>query len=87
MLGKSKNAREEVVLDAYTRALIQGDWKYIRPSNRFKYAWQTGIETACDKEPQLFNLKNDPSELYNLAKENENLVVEMEQKLKAVEQK
>lgn len=87
MLGKSKKARQEVVLDAYARALIHGDWKYIRPSNRFKYAWQTGIETACDVKPQLFNLKNDISELDNVANENLELVAEMEQRLKTVEQK
>ena len=87
MLGKSKAGRSEIVLDGYTRALIQGDWKYIRPSKRFKYAWQTGIETACNPEPQLFDLSNDPSELNNLAAENKELVLKMEQDLKNLEQK
>ena len=49
------------------RAVRSGEWKL--------------VSLAPGEKSQLFNLKNDPEEAYNLAKTNPDLVQELEQKL------
>lgn len=52
-----------------TLSLRMGDWKYISPSDGpASIAWARGVESGYNKEPQLYNLKQDPSERRNLAK-------------------
>ncbi len=87
LLSASNKGREIIVLDAYTRAYINGDWKYIRPSHKSPVAWETGIETGNNPEPQLFNLKKDPKEEHNLASENPEIVARLEAELQAIEKK
>lgn len=70
LLGKDKKGRDWLVEDAYSRSIIKGNWKYIKPSKQSKVAWQTGIETGCDEMEQLYNIKKDPSETNNLAQKH-----------------
>ncbi|MCB0670178.1 MAG: arylsulfatase [Saprospiraceae bacterium] len=54
------------------KALRQGDWKIV------KY----DLEQSPDQTPQLFNLKDDPSESHDLAEENPEKLQELSQLMK-----
>ena len=79
LLGKSDENRAHIVHQGNsTMALIQGDWKYIVPSNRPSYNKATNIETGADPKPQLYNLKTDIGETINLAEKNPEKLAELE---------
>jgi arylsulfatase A-like enzyme len=79
LLGKSEVDRDHFVHQGIsTNALIQGEWKYIVPSNRPKMNINTNTEMGTDPEPQLYNLTNDLGETKNLAKENPEKLKELE---------
>jgi len=79
LMGNSNNSRDHFVHQGNsTMALIKGDWKYIVPSKRPAYNKNTDIETGADPEPQLYNLKDDIGETDNLAKENPEMLKELE---------
>ncbi len=67
LLGKSKTGREEMVEDADVRSIVEGNWKYIEPSDFPKMNVHTNTELGNDTHPQLYNLATDPSEKINLA--------------------
>jgi hypothetical protein len=48
-------------------AIVKDGWKYITPSNGPALMSDLNIETGFSKEDQLYNLKDDPKEAYNLA--------------------
>jgi arylsulfatase A-like enzyme len=79
LLGKSEVDRDHFVHQGIsTNALIQGEWKYIVPSNRPKMNINTNTEMGTDPEPQLYNLKIDLGETKNIAKENPEKLKELE---------
>jgi arylsulfatase A-like enzyme len=79
LLGKSQIDREHFVHQGIsTNALIQGEWKYIVPSDKPKMNVNTNTEMGTDPEPQLYNLTNDLGETKNLAKENPEKLKELE---------
>ena len=67
ILGKSKIGRASLVEHAGTLSIIQGNWKFIEPSDRRSYDPTTAIELGNSKEPQLYDLSKDLSEKINLA--------------------
>ena len=50
-----------------TLSIIQGDWKYIEPSDKPALEYWTKIEMGNAPQPQLYNLSTDPSEKDNVA--------------------
>ena len=50
-----------------TLSVIQGDWKYIEPSDKPALEYWTRTEMGNDPHPQLYNLSVDPSEKNNIA--------------------
>lgn len=50
-----------------TLSIIEGDWKYIEPSDKPAREHWTKMELGNDPKPQLYNLTNDPSEKVNVA--------------------
>ena len=50
-----------------TLSIIQGDWKYIEPSDKPALEYWTKIEMGNAPQPQLYNLSIDPSEKDNVA--------------------
>lgn len=69
-LGHSASGREEMIQEAYTLALRQGDWKYIAPSRPGAGSWikdSKGNESGMSELPQLYDLNQDPAERNNLA--------------------
>jgi arylsulfatase A-like enzyme len=67
--GRSQIARDHLVEHAGTLSLIQGDWKYIEPSNKPKFNKNTNTELGNNPEPQLYNLRDDLGERKNIAAE------------------
>ena len=68
LMGKSQQGREELVLEATSRtALRKGDWVMIPPYKGPAKQTQVNIELGNSKEFQLYNLKEDIGQQYNLA--------------------
>lgn len=77
-MGKSKQGREELVLEATTRtALRKGDWILIPPYKGHAIAKNVNIELGNSEEYQLYHLKEDLGEHNNLAKTNKEKLEEM----------
>jgi arylsulfatase A-like enzyme len=70
ILGRSKTARRSLVEHSGTLGLVEGNWKYIEPSNRPKFNTPTNTELGNDPAPQLYNLADDPGEKINVAADN-----------------
>lgn len=86
LLGKDQKGRDHVIEHAGTFSVIQGDWKYIEPSNRAKMSVETNTELGNDTKPQLYNLKTDLGEKNNLAETNPAKLKELEELLKSVKE-
>jgi len=82
LLGKTQKGRSELVEQTNSSdplGFIQGDWKYIEPSNK-SHAWVEDvkdIKSGVSPHPQLYNLKNDIGEQNNLASKYPDRVNEM----------
>ena len=85
-LGQSDESRPWVVemSNDRTLSLREGKWKYITPSNSYKVAWGTGIETGYQRMPQLYDLEAEIGERTNLAEQNPAQVYRMQDILKQV---
>ncbi len=85
-LGKSDASRPWVVemSNDRTLSLREGKWKYISPSNGYKQAWGTGIETGYQRMPQLYNLAEEKGERTNLAEQRPAQVYRMQDLLKQI---
>ncbi|WP_139958979.1 sulfatase family protein [Flavicella sediminum] len=71
LLGKKKKGRKDIVLEAGSKTSYRtGDWVMIPPYKGAKMSWHSFVESGIDMEFQLYNLKEDPSQLNNLAKSN-----------------
>ncbi|SKC03024.1 Arylsulfatase A [Sphingobacterium nematocida] len=77
LLGKDLKGRKHLVEHGGTLAIVQGDWKYIAPSNGPAYSKLTDTEMGNNPEPQLYNLKEDIGEKNNLAQTNPEKVNEL----------
>ncbi|GAA3557259.1 arylsulfatase [Snuella lapsa] len=70
--GEDKNGREAIIQESFAGPLsyIKGHWKYIEPLDGPKLVpWGPIIETGFEVVPQLYNLKADPREQNNVAKD------------------
>ncbi|RDC61694.1 sulfatase family protein [Adhaeribacter pallidiroseus] len=72
LLGKNKLGRKYLIEQSLnnTLCLIQGNWKYIEPSDGPKINKNTQTELGNDPTPQLYNLQPDIGEKKNLAATN-----------------
>ncbi len=88
-LNKSNTSREYLVEQSInsTLSLIVGDWKYIEPSKGAKINKDTNTELGNSLQPQLYNLKDDPSETKNVAEANPEKLNELMQMLNKIKQK
>ena len=77
-LGRSDQGREELILEATTRtALRKGDWIMIPPYEGAAINDHVNIELGNSRTHMLFNLKDDPGELNNLAEKEPEKLQEM----------
>ena len=71
-LGKDTTGCEYVVQQNLnnTLSIIQGNWKYIEPSDQPAIEYWTKMELGNAPQPQLYNLAEDPSEKKNVFEAN-----------------
>jgi arylsulfatase A-like enzyme len=70
MLGKDPKGRQNLILYAQLasmKAIADGRWKYIMPSNAAPYLQHTKTESGANPKAQLYDLKNDLGERNNVA--------------------
>jgi arylsulfatase A-like enzyme len=77
-LGKSEKGRSELVLEASGRlAFRQGDYAFIPSYKGKSLNEEVNIEVGNAPEEQLYNVKNDPAQKFNIAKDNPEKVKEI----------
>lgn len=69
-----------------TLSIIQGDWKYIEPSDKPALEYWTKTEMGNAPQPQLYNLSIDPSEKDNVAEAHPDKVKALSILLKEVKE-
>lgn len=67
-----------------TLSIIQGEWKYIEPSDKPAIEYWTKMEMGNSPRPQLYRLSTDPSEKTDVSGEYPEKVKEMAELLEAV---
>lgn len=67
LTGNKAQGRKNLITNAQSIALIKGRYKYIAPSSAPAYNESTMIKLGNSNRPQLYNIKKDPAEHYNLA--------------------
>ncbi len=86
-LGKSGNGRSVYIEQGGALAIVKDGWKFIPPNNGSPLAKEVDIETGNSTEIQLYNLKEDIGEKYNLAAQYPDKVKELAALLAAMQQK
>ena len=80
LLGQDQNDRECIVEQNVdnTLSIIKDGMKYLPASDKSEYEYWTRIELGHQKDPQLYDLRKDPVEKVNLAKDNPEKVKELD---------
>jgi arylsulfatase A-like enzyme len=88
-LGKSEKGRSELVVEAMGRlAFRQGNYAFIPPYKGNAMNKEVNIEIGVAADVQLYDIKNDPAQKQNIAKDNPEKVKEMQAAFKnAVKEK
>lgn len=86
LLGKSGRGRPYIVEQSLnnTLSIVQGQWKYITPSDGPKMNVYTGIELGNDLRKQLYDIESDPGETKNVAGDHPEIVRKLEGLLQSV---
>ncbi len=88
MTGTSTKGRDVMVKQGLQSvAIIQGQWKYIEPSNAPPMNILCNIETGNNPLPQLYNLATDIGEKNNLAQQHPEKVSALAARLKQIREK
>lgn len=87
LLGRDPAGRSVIVEHAGTLSVVQGNWKYIEPSNGQAYNKLTNTELGNNPQPQLYNLTSDVGEKTNVADRFPERVQQMRQQLQQIRQK
>ncbi|MEO9020695.1 MAG: arylsulfatase [Ginsengibacter sp.] len=87
LIGKENINRDFIIEQAENMALsiVKDGWKYITPGDGLAILQGVNIESGYSKEDQLYNLKEDPQELHNLASKNPEKLLELKNLLKKTE--
>ncbi|MEL6591010.1 MAG: arylsulfatase [Bacteroidota bacterium] len=82
LMNAEIDGAEFLLEESYTLSLRHGAWKYIEPSEK-KGSWiaRKGIEGGLVPEPQLYDLSSDPGEQYNLAAQQPEKVIQMQNRI------
>ncbi|HEY5391870.1 MAG TPA: arylsulfatase [Hanamia sp.] len=84
IIGEKETSRDFIVEQPENMALaiVKDGWKYISPSNGPAILKGVNIESGYSKVDQLYNLKDDPRELQNLATKYLEKLLELKNLLK-----
>ena len=77
LLGRTQRGRDSLTEYAGALGVVQGDWKLIEGSKGPAFNPQTGTELGNSPVPQLYNIRTDPGEKIDVAKEHPDLVAKM----------
>jgi arylsulfatase A-like enzyme len=78
LTGKDKKGRSHLIIHTQVgnmKAITDGTWKYIAPSDAKPFIKDTKTETGANPQAQLYHLQKDPGERNNLAAQNPKKVV------------
>lgn len=83
LMGKNAPGCEYIIQQSLhgTLAIIEGEWKYIEPSDAPEIQKNTGIELGSYKNGALFNIIKDPCETNNVIDENPDMAKHLAEKL------
>ncbi|ANQ51556.2 arylsulfatase [Flammeovirga sp. MY04] len=85
LLGESKVGRESLILEANTKTSFRkGDFVLIPAYKGNKLNKQVNIELGNSENVQLYNLKEDPAQTKNIAKENPELTQKLMEEFTAM---
>lgn len=90
LIGKENRSRDFIIeqpANSSTLAIVKDGWKYITPSNGPALMKAVNIETGYSSEEQLYNLKGNPEETYNLAKQFPEKAAELKSLLEKIKAK
>jgi len=87
LTGKENISRDYITEQAENMAIsiVKDGWKYITPSKGRALLKDVNVESGYSNSDQLYNLKDDPRELHNLATKFPEKVLELKNFLKKVE--
>ena len=77
LTGKTTKGRDYIIEQAGSLSVSTAEWKYISPSDGPAYQSLTNTELGNNKNPQLYNLKQDIGEKNNLAEKHPEKVEEL----------
>ena len=88
LTGQENINRNYITEQAANMALsiVKDGWKCITPSNGPALEKNVNIESGYSKGEQVYNLKDDPQELHNLATKNPEKLLELKNLLKKIEE-
>lgn len=86
LLGESHESRECIVEQNLnnTLAIIEGEWKYLEPSDKRPLEFWTKTELGHNPEGELYNIKEDAREQHNVLKEHPEIGERLAKKLQAI---
>ncbi|WP_338876330.1 arylsulfatase [Spirosoma sp. SC4-14] len=87
LLGRNLSGRALIVEHAGTWSVVEGNWKYIEPSNRVAFDKNTSTELGNDPKPQLYNLATDLGEKHNVADQYPGRVQQLKAQLQRIREK
>ncbi|APD06364.1 arylsulfatase [Flavobacteriaceae bacterium UJ101] len=89
LLDSSQKANTQILEESYTLGIRTDEWKYIEPYTGELPNWMKNkdIENGILPKSQLFNIKKDPSEQNNIAKENPELVKKFKEQIQKIVEK
>ncbi len=87
LIGKENTSRDFIIEQPGNRALaiVKDGWKYITPSQGVAVFKDVNIESGYSNQDQLYNLKDDPRELHNIAEKYPEKLLEIKNLLKKTE--
>jgi len=87
LLGKSMTGRQTMLEESFTLAVRNGSWKYIAPQAKGTPLWlkDKDVATGLSTREQLFNLKTDMAEKYNVIEKYPAEAKRLKQLLKTIE--
>ena len=86
LIGEDPVGREELMVEDLTcgKMLRSGNWTYLSPGQGAPFMKEVRIETGLSKDPQLYNMDYDIGQQTNVAWDYEDVVKEMEERLRKI---
>ena len=86
LTGEDPVGREELMVEDVTcgKMLRRGNWAYLSPSEGAPFMGDVRIETGLSMDPQLYNMDYDIGQQANVAWDYEDVVKDMEERIRKI---